>query len=71
VHAAAGEPGRRARAGVPLARSAGFVIHQLLSAQPELLGPPPGRAQTITAYQAHIAKRIRYSGPVTPVDLRV
>jgi hypothetical protein len=56
---------------VPLARSAGFVIHQLLSAQPELRGPPAARAQTIGAYQSHIAKRIRYSGPVTPVDLRV
>jgi len=57
--------------GAPLARSAGFAIHQLLAAMPELRGPPADLRQTIGAYRAHLASRIHYSGPVRPVDLRV
>jgi hypothetical protein len=49
----------------------GFVIHQLLAAQPDLRGPPPDMPRTIAAYRAHLALRIHYSGPVGPVDLRV
>jgi hypothetical protein len=55
----------------PSDRSAGFTIQQLLAAQPELRGPPASRPRSIAAYQAHLATRIRFSGPVTPVDLRV
>jgi hypothetical protein len=61
-----GEPG----SGAPT-RSNGFLIQQMLAAMPELRGPPQGLPQTISAYQAHLAKRIHYSGPVRPVDLRV
>ena len=57
--------------GALLARSAGFAIHQLLAAMPELRGPPADLRQTIGAYWAHLASRIHYSGPVRPVDLRV
>jgi len=64
-------PWRPGPAGAPLARGTGFLIHQLLAAMPELRGPPPDRPQTIGAYRAHLASRIHYSGPVTPVDLRV
>ncbi len=52
-------------------RSAGFTIHQLLAAQPELRAPPASRTRTIAAYQAHLATRVRFSGPLLPVDLRV
>lgn len=51
--------------------NAGFLIHQLLSAEPELDGSAPDRRQTIAAYQAHLARRIHYSGPVRPVDLLI
>ena len=61
-----GDPG-----GAPLARTVGFVIHQLLAATPELRGPPADLRQTIGAYRTHLASRIHYSGPVRPVDLRV
>ena len=61
-----GDPG-----GAPRAHSAGFAIHQLLAAMPELRGPPADLRQTIGAYRAHLASRIHYSGPVRPVDLRV
>ena len=54
-----------------LARSTGFAIHQLLSERPGLRGPGPGPAQSIVAYQALLARRVHYSGPVRPVDLRV
>jgi hypothetical protein len=57
--------------GAPLARGAGFAIHQLLAAMPELRAPPAELRQTIGAYRAHLASRIHYSGPVRPVDLRV
>jgi putative transposase len=53
------------------ARSAGFTIHQLLAAQPELRARPASRPRTIAAYQAHLATRVRFSGPLLPVDLRV
>ena len=58
-------------AGAPLARGTGFLIHQLLAAMPELRGPPPDLPQTIGAYRAHLARRIHYSGPIRPVNLRV
>lgn len=57
--------------GAPLARSAGFAIHQLLATMPELRSPPADLRQTIDACRAHLASRIHYSGPVGPVDLRV
>ena len=68
---AATSPGGSDRGGAPLARTAGFVIHQLLAAMPELRGSPPDLRQTLGAYRAHLASRIHYSGPVGPVDLRV
>jgi hypothetical protein len=52
-------------------RGTGFALQQLLAAQPELRGPPASRSRTIAAYQAHLTTRIRFSGPVMPVDLRV
>jgi hypothetical protein len=77
-HAAIGPPertvaslGDNAPGGAPLGRTAGFAIHQLLAAMPELRGPPPDLRQTLGAYRAHLASRIHYSGPVRPVDLRV
>ena len=48
-----------------------FLIHELLAAAPELGALPPSRLRTVAAYQAQLAQRIRYSGPVSPVDLRV
>ena len=51
--------------------STGFLIHQLLADAPELDPPLPSRGTTHAAYQAHLARRIRYSGPVTSIDLRV
>jgi hypothetical protein len=47
------------------------MIQQLLAARPELGGAPANRQKTIAAYQTHLAARIHYSGPVTPVDLRI
>jgi hypothetical protein len=66
-----GAPGDSGPAGGAPTRSNGFLIQQMLAAMPELHGPPQGLPQTISAYQAHLAKRIHYSGPVRPVDLRV
>jgi hypothetical protein len=47
------------------------LIHELLAAAPELASAPPSRTQTVAAYRAQLARRIHYSGPVIPVDLRV
>jgi hypothetical protein len=47
-----------------------FLIHQLLAEAPELAAPP-SRPRTLAAYQAQLAHRIHYSGPVAPIDLRV
>jgi hypothetical protein len=54
-----------------LERATHFLIHELLAAAPELGRAPPSGLQTVAAYQAQLLRRIHYSGPVTPVDLRV
>lgn len=50
---------------------AGFFVQQLLAAAPAHLGEAPAIHPVLAAYQAHLARRISYSGPVTPIDLRV
>ena len=54
-----------------LDRSAVFQVHILLSPALEHGAPAPGRKVMLAAYRAHLAERIRYFGPLTPVDLRV
>jgi hypothetical protein len=54
-----------------LERATHFLIHQLLAEAPELGAASPSRARTLAAYRAQLGQRIRYSGPVTPVDLRI
>jgi hypothetical protein len=79
AHRAAAEPAQprpvpRATSWISAAapeHGAGFMIQQLLAARPELGGAPANRQKTIAAYQTHLAARIHYSGPVTPVDLRI
>jgi hypothetical protein len=46
-------------------------VHELLALQREQGAPPLRREVILAAYRAHLAGRIRYSGPLTPVDLRV
>jgi hypothetical protein len=50
--------------------SLGFRVQQLL-ADAALDRAPPRIRTTLAAYRAHLADRIRYSGPHTPVDLMV
>jgi hypothetical protein len=65
-------PGAAARgAAHRLERGSGCLVHQLMAAAPELGPPPPSRRRMHAADEAHLAGRIRYSGPVMPVDLRV
>ena len=54
-----------------LERTTHFLIHELLAALPELGTAPPSRPRTVAAYQAQLAQRIHYSGPVIPIDLHV
>ena len=54
-----------------LDRSAAFHVQNLLAQRLERGAPPPGRNVMLAAYRAHIAERIRYFGPLTPIDLRV
>jgi hypothetical protein len=54
-----------------LERATHFLIHELLAAAPGLGLTPPSRSRIVAAYQAQLARRIHYSGPVIPVDLRV
>ena len=58
-------------AALSLEQSAPFLIQQLLAAAPELNAARPSRRATLAAYEAHLARRIQYSGPLTPVDLRI
>jgi hypothetical protein len=53
-----------------LERATHFLIPELLAAAPEL-GRAAERAADRCRYQAQLMRRIHYSGPVTPVDLRV
>jgi hypothetical protein len=54
-----------------LERGTHFLIHELLAAAPELGRAAPSGPRAVAAYQAQMARRIHYSGPVAPVDLRV
>jgi hypothetical protein len=55
---------------VPSFVHAAFHAQQLLGQLPARSTPPPHRA-AILAYHAHLAARIRFYGPLTPLDLRV
>ena len=55
----------------PFDRSAAFHVQKLLAQDLDRGAPPPGRQVMLAAYRAHLAERIRYFGPLTPVDLRV
>ncbi len=57
--------------GAQLDYGSAFLVNQLLAAEPELGAQAPRIATTLAAYQAHSTGRIGYSGPVTPVDLRI
>ncbi len=52
-------------------QSNAFLVSQLLAAKPELGQETPRIAASLAAYQAHSSGRIGYSGPATPVDLRI
>ena len=52
-------------------RSVGFHVHKLATPNAEHGALRPHLETVLTAYQAHLARRVRYSGPLTPVDLRV
>jgi hypothetical protein len=56
---------------LPSLARAHFLIHQLLAEAPELAAATPSRPRTLAAYQAQLAHRIHYSGPVAAIDLRV
>jgi hypothetical protein len=45
-------------------------VHSLVAQQSEHAAPPPRHA-ILAAYHAHLAGRVRYYGPLTPVDLRI
>ena len=48
-----------------------FQVHSFLAQQSEHAAPPPRREVILAAYHAHLAARVRYYGPITPVDLRI
>jgi hypothetical protein len=52
-------------------RGVAFQVHSLVAQQSEHAAPPPRRAMMLAAYHAHLAGRVRYYGPITPVDLRI
>jgi hypothetical protein len=52
-------------------RGLAFQVHSLLAQQSEHATPPLGRDVILAAYHAHLAGRVRYFGPITPVDLRI
>ncbi len=64
-------PGTGELAPPKLARGTHFLIRQLLAASPELGLASPSRSRTLAAYQAQLGHRIRYLGPVMPIDLHV
>jgi hypothetical protein len=46
-------------------------VHSLVAQQSEHATPPLRRDVVLAAYQTHLAERVRYYGPLTPVDLRI
>jgi hypothetical protein len=54
-----------------LARATHFLIHQLLAEAPDLGRAPPCPTLALAAYRAQLAERVRYFGPLAPVDFRV
>jgi hypothetical protein len=46
-------------------------VHALLAQEAEHAAAPPRREAILAAYHAHLAGRVRYYGPLTPVDLRI
>jgi hypothetical protein len=53
----------RARRRLPCPEAAG--------AQLKRGAPPPAPEAMLAAYRAHLARRMRHFGPLTPVDLRI
>ena len=51
--------------------SPGFLVQQLLAGTQEPGSGAPSRGAMLAAYQAHVLHRISYTGPLTPIDLRV
>ena len=47
-----------------------FQVQSFLAQQSEH-ATPPRREVILAAYHAHLAARVRYYGPITPVDLRI
>jgi hypothetical protein len=52
-------------------RGLAFQVNSLLAQQSEHATPPRRHDVVLAAYQAHLAGRVRYYGPLTPVDLRI
>jgi hypothetical protein len=52
-------------------RGIAFQVHSLLAQEAEHATAPPRREAILAAYHAHLAGRVRYYGPLTPVDLRI
>jgi hypothetical protein len=50
---------------------AAFHAQQLSGPFPAQGAPPPHPAAILAAYHAHLAGRIRFYGPLRPLDLRV
>jgi hypothetical protein len=48
-----------------------FQVHSLVAQQSEHATPPLRHDVVLAAYRAHLAGRVRYYGPLTPVDLRI
>jgi hypothetical protein len=58
-------------AASPWDGGAAFHVHEVLAQEREPNAPPPRREVILAAYRAHLAERVRYFGPLTPIDLRV
>jgi hypothetical protein len=51
-------------------RGLAFQAHSLVAQQSEH-ATPLRRDVVLAAYQAHLVGRVRYYGPLTPIDLRI
>jgi hypothetical protein len=52
-------------------RSTAFHVYKLMAEQAAEGAPAQPRESMLAAYHAPLARRIRYFGPLTPVDRRV
>jgi hypothetical protein len=55
----------------PFDCGAGFQVQLLLAQDAERTAPPPAPEVMLESYRAHLARRIRYFGPLTRLDLRI